>query len=130
MTPNGSEAKLQYGSLTESDGFPEILREHLPDVEFPFEGAFEGRMVQGSNSQLLYCHFKEEFPVEPHQHAAHFGILLCGQITLTIGDETKTLGPGDWYLVPADTMHEAHMTPGTKSVDIWFEPDRFKARQG
>lgn len=126
MSPRQVTSKLQYGTIGESDDLPDALREHLPEVQFPFPGAYEGRLVQGPDCQLIYSHFKADFPIEPHQHKQHLGIVLCGEAAVTMGKETKTFGPGEWYLVPADTAHEARMTPGTKSIDIWFEPSRFK----
>jgi quercetin dioxygenase-like cupin family protein len=40
---------------------------------------------------------------------------------MTIGDETKNLGPGDAYFIPPDVPHEFVAIGQTEAIDI-FSP--------
>ena len=52
------------------------------------------------------------------------GIILKGRLTFTIGGETRELGPGDTYEIPANVPHEAKAGPeGAVAIDV-FSPVR------
>ena len=40
----------------------------------------------------------------PHEQA---GLVIEGEITFTVGDETRTLKPGDVYVIPGGVEHSA-----------------------
>jgi quercetin dioxygenase-like cupin family protein len=61
-------------------------------------------------------------PLHDHPHE-QLGIMLEGEMDLTIGDETRTIGPGDLYVVPPHVTHGARSTEGCLVVDI-FTPVR------
>ncbi|MCB0047449.1 MAG: cupin domain-containing protein [Caldilineaceae bacterium] len=57
----------------------------------------------------------------PHEQA---GVILSGELTLTLGDETRTLKSGDIYLAPGGLEHEGLAGPeGCVALDI-FSPVR------
>ena len=56
-----------------------------------------------------------EGEIKPNEHrAAHTHdfdarlFVLDGSITIVFGDDRRTYGPGDSYIVPAGTLHEEH----------------------
>jgi quercetin dioxygenase-like cupin family protein len=50
--------------------------------------------------------------------------VLEGEMTLTVGAESKLVRPGDLYLIPGDTPHSATVGPlATRVLDI-FSPVR------
>lgn len=55
--------------------------------------------------------------VPPHRHAKEEEgyFVLDGMLALTIADQTRTLGPGDFGHVPPRTVH-AYANPGTAPV--------------
>ncbi|MEZ6135061.1 MAG: cupin domain-containing protein [Pirellulaceae bacterium] len=57
----------------------------------------------------------------PHEQA---GVLLVGRLQLTIGAETRTLNPGDVYLVPGGVEHSAVAVDGPVKVLDIFSPIR------
>ncbi len=57
----------------------------------------------------------------PHEQA---GVVISGAMDFTIGDETRTLGPGDMYLAPGDVVHAAHAGAAGCVVLEIFSPVR------
>ena len=57
----------------------------------------------------------------PHEQA---GMLLEGEMELTIGDETRELRPGDAYVIPGGVMHSATAVGGPVIVLDIFSPPR------
>ena len=52
------------------------------------------------------------------------GLVIRGQVTFTVGDETRTFGPGGTWRVPSMTPHGALTGPdGATVVDV-FNPIR------
>lgn len=68
----------------------------------------------------------EEDAVIPLHHHSHEqgGVLLSGSLELQIGDETRTLSPGEMYLIPSNTPHRAVAKGGPAVVLDVFSPIR------
>jgi len=105
------------------DFFPEIVRD-LPQADVPIPGV-RAYIFQGENKQLLFMAFAEEVDVPEHDHAAQWGVVLLGEIELTIGDDTNTYLPGDTYFIPAGVPHRAHIRAGSCLQDMFDQPDRY-----
>jgi quercetin dioxygenase-like cupin family protein len=60
--------------------------------------------------------------VKLHTHPQEqFGYVISGGFKMTIGNETKNLGPGDAYFIPPDVPHEFVAIGQTEAIDI-FSP--------
>ena len=105
-----------------TDGFPSLIKDSFPGVNIPLPNV-SGNLLQGENCQLVFMEFDEDFNAPPHQHKAHWGLVLEGEAEMTIAGETRTYGPGEYYIVPEDAVHSAKIKKGTKSIDIWFDKD-------
>ena len=79
----------------------------------------------GEKMMLSYVEFQPGAVVEPHSHPhEQMGLLLEGQLTFVIGDEQRTLSPGQMWRIPGDVVHSA--TAGdqpVKALDV-FDPIR------
>ena len=53
------------------------------------------------------------------------GHVVEGEITFTIGGETKIYRPGDSYSIPAGVEHGAVIRAGTRVIDVFQEADRY-----
>jgi quercetin dioxygenase-like cupin family protein len=62
-------------------------------------------------------------PLHSHPHE-QVGIVLAGELTFTVGGETKTLLPGDLYVIPGGVEHSvvAGSEPA-RALDV-FSPVR------
>jgi len=79
----------------------------------------------GENLMLSYVEMEldAEIPLHHHPHE-QAGIVVSGQLELTIGDETQSIGPGHLYLVPPNVPHRAIAKEGPVVVLDVFSPIR------
>lgn len=62
--------------------------------------------------------------IPSHQHPEEqIGIVLSGGLEVTIGDETRSLGPGEAFAIPADVPHGVVVGPaGATLLDVFTPP--------
>jgi quercetin dioxygenase-like cupin family protein len=79
----------------------------------------------GHHMMLSLVEFQSRAVVEPHSHPhEQMGMLLEGELTFTIGGETKTLRPGDMWRIPGHVVHSAVAGDApVKALDV-FHPIR------
>ncbi len=66
------------------------------------------RTTAGQNAMLSLVEFAPHAVVQPHSHPhEQMGMLLEGELTFTIGDEVKTLLPGEMWRIPGNVVHSA-----------------------
>lgn len=100
MSPGERDPKTLFGAVTTRTFWGEKMLLSL--VELP-----AGAVVP------LHSH--------PHEQA---GIVLEGELTFTVGGETRTLYPGDMWMIPGGVEHSAVAgDQPTKALDI-FSPVR------
>ena len=83
--------------------FPELIKK-LPEANIPFEG-IKGWLSQGADQQLVFFEIDAVGEVPSHSHGAQWGIVVEGEMDLTIGGETKVLEPGDAYYFDSRIPH-------------------------
>lgn len=99
----------------------------LPQVDTPFEG-LEGRMIAGPHGQTVFFTAEEDFEVPAHAHGAQWGVVVAGRLHLTVDGEVNTYGPGETYDIPAGAEHSARLEAGTSVIDVFQDPDRYRAK--
>ena len=62
-------------------------------------------------------------PEHTHPHE-QFGVILTGDLELTVGGETMLLRPGDMYMVPGGVAHSAKAGPEGFTAAEVFSPVR------
>ncbi len=76
------------------------------DQDTHVRGGDLAQMINGEHMQLLRAVFPAGSDYEMHSHPhEQFSLLLSGRILLTVGDETREIGPGDGWYVPGDVEH-------------------------
>jgi quercetin dioxygenase-like cupin family protein len=107
-------------------GYPEfITRLPLADVPFP---NVQGYMLRSADGLQVFFYFPEETVVPMHSHGAQWGIMVEGQMEFTVGEETKIYKAGDSYVIGAGQMHGGVIQAGTRLIDFFEEPERYKPR--
>ena len=79
----------------------------------------------GERMMLSVVELAPHAVVEPHSHPhEQMGLLLEGELTFTIGGQTKTLRPGEMWRIPGGVVHGcvAGDQPA-KALDV-FQPVR------
>jgi quercetin dioxygenase-like cupin family protein len=79
----------------------------------------------GEQMMLSLVEFEPRSVVRPHSHPhEQMGVLLAGELTFTIGGETRTLQPGDMWRIPGNVVHSAVAgDEPVKALDV-FHPIR------
>ncbi len=106
--------------------FPPIVTE-LPQVDLPIGGA-TGWLLQGPTRQAVFFRLEPGFEIPEHRHGAQWGMVIDGEIELTIAGETRTYRKGDTYEIPAGTPHGARTRNGALVLDLFADPDRYRPR--
>ncbi|MGI1664180.1 cupin domain-containing protein [Palleronia sp. KMU-117] len=105
--------------------------ESMPALDVPFpEDVVTTHAVRSDAGLVAFFRFHKDMDLPRHAHGAQWGTVIAGEIVFTIGDETRTYGPGDSYDIPAGVEHGAKIRAGTVAVDVFAEADCYplKAR--
>ncbi len=102
---------------------PFINIDDYPAIE-PVPGC-RMRTPFGQHLMLSYLEMEDgaEVPLHHHPHEQG-GILLKGQLQLTIGDETRIVEAGSLFLIPPNVPHRAVAVNGPATVLDVFSPIR------
>jgi mannose-6-phosphate isomerase-like protein (cupin superfamily) len=111
----------------EGTPYPDMIR-NLPEIDLPIEG-IRGWLLQSDDKQVVFFDIQPVGKVPPHSHCDQWGLMIEGEMSLTIGGETKTYRKGDWYYIPAGVEHSATFPTRVHVMDIFAAPDRYKPKK-
>jgi len=106
--------------------FPYIIKQH-PEANIPID-CVESKLVQAGDQQFIFMEFDNDVEVPLHKHNAQWGVVLDGEIELTINGEVKLLRKGDSYFIDKDVVHSAKIKAGYKDLTLFDEKDRYIAK--
>lgn len=101
----------------------------LPRAELPVPGA-RAYLSQAAGHQVLFMAFEETVEVPEHAHASQWGLVVAGEIELTIDGVRRSFGRGDRYFIPAGVRHSARIHAGYADVTFFDEPQRYRVQAG
>ena len=107
-------------------GFPDFIRT-LPEAETSLRGVTLWLLQERSGSATLF-QAREDSSVPEHSHGAQWGIVVEGEMRLTIDKATRTCRRGDEYFVPAGVPHSASFKAGFRAIDFFDDPNRYRPR--
>lgn len=117
-TDAGSAPPAGGADQAESVRFPALI-EGLP----AFEGPFDAHRLTAAGCDVLFASYPAGTTIAPHRHPTeNVGVITVGRLTLMMGANTSSYGPGEWYHVPADTEHAASFDSDTAEIEFWFTP--------
>jgi len=92
---------------------------------YPVWPGLLARAFHGERITLAVVDLAPGAEAAQHQHEnEQLGLVLRGTIDFTVGDERRTLGPGETYTIPSGVPHRAVGGPdGCTVVDV-FAPVR------
>ena len=107
---------------------PEIIT-RLPEAELPFPSTtVKTSVLQSDQGQLVFFQILKDLELPPHSHKGQWGTVLEGQVELTTDGEARGHGPGSSYYIPAGVVHSARVPAGTKIIEFFEEPDRYRLK--
>ncbi len=107
--------------------FPEFVT-NLPEADIPFPGV-RGWISQAPGHQIIFMDIDPIGEVAPHRHGEQWGIVVEGEMKLTIGGVTKTFSAGDSYHIPAGTEHGATFTTRVRVIDVFADVNRYRPKK-
>jgi quercetin dioxygenase-like cupin family protein len=82
------------------------------------------RAVHGERITLGVIELDPDVDLPEHRHAnEQLGILLSGSLLLRVGEESRTLVPGETWRIPANVPHSGRSGPeGAVALDVFGPP--------
>ena len=99
--------------------FADIIK-LLPEADIPFKG-IKGWLSRGEDHQIVFLELEAIGKVEEHKHGAQWGIVVEGEMDLTIDGITKTYRKGDSYFIPDGVLHSAVFKKKTWAIDFFAD---------
>lgn len=79
----------------------------------------DAQIVTGEHMHLIRAVYEPGATYELHSHPhEQFSLLLSGRLLLTVGDETREIGPGDGWYAPAGVAHGGEVLGDEQAVFI------------
>ena len=90
--------------------FPKIITS-LPEPDIPVAGV-NAYLFQSKSQQIVFMSFDKDAEIPEHSHEAQWGVILDGEILLTVDGKTRVLKRGDTYFIPKGVRHSAFIKKG------------------
>ena len=103
--------------------YPGMIRD-MAEVDIQIKG-IRGWLLQGDDKQVVFFDIQPIGEIPPHSHCAQWGIMLEGEMSLTIDGKTKIYRKGDWYYIPEGVVHSANFSSRVNAIDVFDAPDRY-----
>ncbi|GAA0358423.1 hypothetical protein GCM10009092_23290 [Bowmanella denitrificans] len=86
-----------------------------------YDGRFDAYRLRAQGAEVLFASYQAGTQIPPHQHETdNYGVIIRGELILTMQGETRRFAVGDWYHVPANTEHAASFAVETDEIEFWF----------
>ena len=108
--------------------FPEFIL-NLPEADIPFPGV-RGTISQAPNHQIIFMDIDPIGRVASHRHGEQWGIVVEGEMELTIAGVTQKYRAGDSYHIPANVEHAATFSSRVRVIDIFADINRYRPKMG
>ena len=96
--------------------FPEKIR----SLE-PFSERFDAFRLAANGCDVLFATYPSGTEIESHSHATeNWGVIVRGEMIITMDNQTLRFGVGDWYHIPALKEHSARCDVITEEIEFWF----------
>ncbi|MCJ8312671.1 MAG: cupin domain-containing protein [Pseudomonadales bacterium] len=79
-------------------------------------------ILEANNCKVLFASYEPGTRIAPHKHddADIHGVVIKGEIILTINGKTNKHVAGDWYHIPPGAKHATLFEQQTDEIEYWF----------
>jgi quercetin dioxygenase-like cupin family protein len=99
----------------------------LPKADIPMAGV-NAALLTGAQGQVVFFTLPAGASVPPHSHGEQWGIVVEGEVDLTIDGVERTYGRGDAYYIGDGVVHSAVVKNGCLAIDVFADPQRYRAK--
>lgn len=100
--------------------------EAFPALDLPLlETAVKSHAIRSEAGLVVFFDFLEDVTLPPHSHLAQWGILVAGEVAITIDGTRTTYRPGEAWDLAAGVVHAVEIRAGSRAIDVFEEPDRY-----
>ncbi len=86
-------------------------------------GIVRRQAAVGESIQIVEYTLSEGAVVPWHCHPnEQVGMVVSGRMIMRIGSESRTVGPGDGYVIPPGTEHSAEALEDSLVIDVFSPP--------
>ena len=86
-----------------------------------YDGRFDAFKLATEAADVLLASYTAGTHIAEHQHDTdNYGVIIRGELQLTMNGKTTRHGCGDWYQVPAFVPHAATFDVETDEIEFWF----------
>ncbi len=106
--------------MIDAETFPSFVRA-FPEAALEFDG-LRGWRLSGDDGVVMFMAANKDVEVPTHHHDEQWGIVLAGEMELTIGEESRTYRVGDTHFIPAGVDHAANIRAGWQGIYVFPKP--------
>ncbi len=99
----------------------------MPEADVPLRGV-RAWLFQGKDHQIVFFDIEPVGEVPPHSHGEQWGVVVEGEMELTIGGEKRRCRAGDSYYIPAGVVHSARFLTPVRVIDVFADSDRYRTK--
>lgn len=108
--------------------FPRVIKD-LPEADTQIPG-IKAWILQSEKQQLVFFEMEPIAKVPEHSHTyPQWGIVVEGEMKLTVNGKTRLYKKGEDYLIPAQAKHRATFPTKARVIDFFQEKTRYKPKQ-
>ncbi|MEH6687273.1 MAG: cupin domain-containing protein [Halopseudomonas sabulinigri] len=86
-----------------------------------YDGRFDAYKLAAEGADVLFASYPAGTKIPAHTHDTdNYGVVIRGEIILTVAGKTRHYGVGDWYHVAAHVEHAAAFDQPTDEIEFWF----------
>lgn len=112
--------------MSQIEPFAEFIKA-LPQADIPMKGPL-AYLLTGGPCQAVFFDLPAGSEVPPHSHGAQWGIVVEGELELTIGGQTKTYRQGDSYFIGDGVVHSGKIESRCRVIDVFADADRYQPK--
>lgn len=92
-----------------------------------YDGRFDAYKLAAQGAEVLFASYPAGTDIPAHRHQTeNHGVITKGELILTMQGETRRIGVGQWYCVPAGVEHAARFELETDEIEFWFADARIE----